>query len=66
MIKELMTLIITNGVISTIIHLFRVLWSTSVTSTDSAFKYSSWEKYSELTLESCDLKHIGISDPKLF
>lgn len=65
-IKELMTPIITNGVISTIIHLFRVLWSTSVTATDSALKYSSCEKYSDLTLKSCDLKHKELSDRKLF
>lgn len=66
MIKELMILIIINGVISIIIYLFWVLWFIFVIFIDLVFKYLLWEKYSEFMFEFCDLKYIGIFDFKLF
>ena len=66
MIIELMTPIITSKVISTIIHLFWVLWSTSVTSPDSAFKYIRHEKNLASSRSNPVTLNKGISYSKLF
>lgn len=56
-IKDLMILIISCRVFRVIIHVWGlVILLPSWTTNESVLKYSSWEKYTRLTLRSCDMK----------